>query len=96
MGHCIIPLNTLQGIGLLEGTQLLCMQVLEELYGKPVLWYMEGHSVAAVQLFEEFLGLKTTHFGFGSPDYATHAMDGGAFRNDEKCALSPHLTIIEH
>ena len=64
------------------------MQVLEEVHGQSVLWYREGHSVSAVHLIEEFLGIKTTQFGFGSPDYATQAMDGGSFRNDEKYAVA--------
>ncbi len=62
------------------------MQVLEELHEQPVLWYREGHSVSVCHLFEEYLGVKTTLFGFGSPDYAAQAMDGGSFRNDEKYA----------
>ncbi|CAL5228082.1 g11150 [Coccomyxa viridis] len=59
-------------------------KVLEELHEQPVLWYREGHSVSVCHLFEEYLGLKTTLFGFGSPDHAAQAMDGGSFRNDEK------------
>jgi len=64
------------------------MQVLDEVHGRPVLWYREGHSVSAFHLLQEYLGVKTTQFGFGTPDFASQAMDGGSFRNDEKCACA--------
>ena len=70
------------------------MQVLEELYGQSVVWYREGHSVSAFHLIEEYLGIKTTQFGFGSPDYADQAMDGGSFRNDEKYAVAVSCKVL--
>lgn len=60
------------------------MQVLEEVMGSKPLWYMEGHSVACFNYFREYLGILTTQFGFGTPDYQAQSEMDGAFRNDER------------
>ncbi len=60
------------------------LQVLKEVMGSDVLWYMEGHSVACVNQFRESLGILTTQFGFGVPDYEAQSELDGAHRNDER------------
>ena len=54
--------------------------------GSKPLWYMEGHSVACFNYFREYLGIMTTQFGFGTPDYQAQSEMDGAFRNDERQA----------
>ena len=54
--------------------------------GSKPLWFMEGHSVACFNYFQEYLGILTTQFGFGTPDYQAQSEMDGAFRNDERQA----------
>ena len=70
--------------------------MLEDVMAKPVLWYYEWHSVPACNQFKEFLGISTTQFGFGTPDYQTQSEEDGAFRNDERQAdsFSPALVKL--
>lgn len=65
----------------------LPLQVLKEVMGNDVLWYMEGHSVACSNQFREYLGILTTQFGFGVPDYQAQSEMDGAYRNDERQAI---------
>ncbi|CAL8463240.1 g2774 [Coccomyxa elongata] len=63
-------------------------KVLEEVMGSKPLRYMEGHSGARFNYFREYLGIFTTQFGFGTPDYQAQSEMDGAFRNDERLPLS--------
>ncbi|KAK9908513.1 hypothetical protein WJX75_008994 [Coccomyxa subellipsoidea] len=63
-------------------------KVLKEVMGNDVLWYMEGHSVACSNQFREYLGILTTQFGFGIPDYQAQSEMDGACRNDERLSVA--------
>lgn len=49
------------------------VQVLQEVLGKPTLYYREGGSIPALVLLRQHLGIETTMFAFGLPDDNLHA-----------------------
>ena len=51
----------------------LRIQVLQEVTGKPTLYYREGGTIPAMALLKRELGIDMTMFGFGLPDDRIHA-----------------------
>lgn len=49
------------------------MQVLEEVMGKPTLFYREGGTIPAMALLKNQLNIDMTMFSFGLPDDRIHA-----------------------
>lgn len=49
------------------------VQVLQEVTGKPTLYYREGGTIPAMALLKKELGIDMTMFGFGLPDDRIHA-----------------------
>ena len=49
------------------------LQVLQEVTGKPTLYYREGGTIPAMALLKKELGIDMTMFAFGLPDDRIHA-----------------------
>ena len=49
------------------------VQVLQEVTGKPTLYYREGGTIPAMALLKKELGIDMTMFAFGLPDDRIHA-----------------------
>lgn len=71
--HCKQPLCIGHVSAPSPGVAFVRVQVLQEVTGKPTLYYREGGTIPAMALLKKELGIDMTMFAFGLPDDRIHA-----------------------